>query len=212
MTDRFRRLPSLIPILVALWVLSIARLSYAHDIPVEGEEWSKIHLAAGFQMWRVEAATDDGGLQPFNLVGLVLKPHYAFGENMGAHLRAAYGFNSIDLPTADTSVNGWALAAGLDSFFHIGKQVLWYNTVGLGFQQVGASITPEGGTEADQPTTTSFGAYFITSLDVTMFGPVGMWMDWGCQVVGPTSAETEAGDVSAWEINPLGAGGFRLSI
>ena len=53
--------------------------------------------------------------------------------------------------------------------------------------------------------------YFITTFDVTVWGPMGIWMDWGCQVVGPSFGSSAAGDVNVWHINPLGAGGMRMS-
>ena len=40
-------------------------------------------------------------------------------------------------------------------------------------------------------------------------GAMGIWMDWGCQTVGPMWAEPQGTEVKTWQINPLGAGGMR---
>ncbi|MEK6607654.1 MAG: hypothetical protein AABZ30_08340 [Myxococcota bacterium] len=190
---------SLAAILVPLFA---APARAQESAPVVEEKWPKLTLSPGLQMWRAAAATKAGAISDQPLIGAVVKAHTTFTDDLGAHVRAAYGANSFDTPVATYDVKGWAGAAGLDFIFAIGRRVQWYNTMGLGFQRVTLEDTD----------TNSAGAYFVTSLDVAMTSWMGMWMDWGCQVVGRTWAETAAGDAKTWHINPLGAGGFRFSL
>ena len=85
--------------------------------------------------------------------------------------------------------------------------------MGLAYGQNTATVD-----ELEQPSVTTLGAYFVTGLDITVMGPMGVWMDWGCQVVGPSFATipeaaggTEEFEASSWHINALGAGGMRFA-
>lgn len=178
----------------------------ARACDVCSSKWASVSLSPGLQMWR-SVVTDDAGVidQP-NVIGLVLKAQLALTDMIAVHARGAYGWNSVASPTLDREVKVWMAGIGFDMYFALGKHVVWYNTMGLGFEQ--AMLHQMG---RDQPKMSNPGAYFVTTLDITMFGNVGMWMDWGCGVVGPAFATTPAGDVKTWHINPLGAGGFRFS-
>ena len=170
------------------------------------ETWPRFTLSPGLQMWRAVAVDDAGVIDNPNVIGLVMKAQRKLNDRMAVHFRGAYGMNSVSSPTIDKDVRVWMAGLGFDMYFAIGRRVLWYNTMGLGFEQ--AVIHQMG---KDQPTMHNPGAYFVTTLDITMFGGIGMWMDWGCGVVGPAFASTPGKDTKTWHINPLGAGGFRFS-
>ena len=100
----------------------------------------------------------------------------------------------------------------MDVFHAINRKVMWSNSMGLGYAQSQATFLDADTVDTEGPDATSIGAYFITTFDVTMFGDLGFWMDWGCQVVGPTTARDAANEKSTiWHMNPMGAGGFRYS-
>lgn len=175
-------------------------------------EWANLTTAVGLQMWQpiyVSETQDKSAADPAikPTVGGVLKLNYIFGDNMGLHFRGTYGVHSATVPNRDTEGQAWAVGLGMDVFHTLSDKVLLSNSMGLGYGQ--SSMEFEG---LKGPDTSSIGAYFITTIDITVFGPVGFWMDWGCQVVGPSSASPESGDISVWHINPLGAGGLRISL
>jgi len=175
------------------------------------DDWAPLTASVGLQMWQpvyvsetADRSSADPSIKP--TIGGVLKLNYLLTENIGAHLRGTYGVHSTTVPNRNASGQAWAVGLGLDVYHHLGQAVLWSNTMGLAAGQSKIAFEGVGG-----PDVTSIGAYFITTLDVTLFGPVGVWMDWGCQVVGPSMAKAAGSDISVWHINPLGAGGMRVS-
>ena len=172
--------------------------------------WSDYYVSAGLQMWRpMFAVGESKSLEAFDkaVIGGVLKVQTHINDVMGVHVRGTYGVHKHELP-GDRSTEGdaWSTGLGMDFYYAINDKVLWSNTFGLAYGQSKAEMNG-----IDGPTLKSFGAYFITTFDVTVAGPMGIWMDWGCQVVGPSFATSGGEDVSLWPINPLGAGGMRIS-
>ena len=177
--------------------------------------WPNFTVQPGLQMWTPLYAGNDGSLRPQSTIGGLIKVNYAFTDNLGAHVRGVYGGNKTTdhIPSVDRSFNAWAAGLGLDFHASIGDRVQWVNTMGLAYGQNTATVD-----ELEQPSVTTLGAYFVTGLDITVMGPMGVWMDWGCQVVGPsfatipeTAGGTEEFEASSWHINALGAGGMRFA-
>lgn len=173
-------------------------------------KWPSLTVTPGLQMWMTKTATAGGNFMMDSVVGGTLKAHMTFSDRLGAHVRAAYAFNSTETPQAGgdavtTDHKAMAVGAGIDFLHAIGADAVWYNTMGLGYTS--SQLDQEG---VDNPSTTAIGGYFVTGFDVTVMGSMGVWMDWGCQVVGPVSASTDAGDAKTWHIYPLGAGGMRF--
>ncbi len=175
-------------------------------LPEANEAWPRLTISPGFQMWRAVAATEGGDLLNPHLIGIVVKAQMTVSDMVALHIRGAYGLNSTKTPTLEQTAAAWMVGAGLDMYFALGKRVIWYNTMGLGFQQAWLDEDLR-----DHPKTHNPGAYFVTTLDITMGKGIGMWMDWGCGVVGPAFAKTAGQTSRTWHINPLGAGGFRFS-
>jgi len=193
----------------------LASTSFADNhetAPAESKEeakWSQLTVTFGPQMWQPLYATSDGVVAPKGTLGLVAKVHYGLTDMFGVHARGAYGFNKDEFPGRTADYNSWAAGIGADFFIALGDKAMWYNTMGLGYGQSSVTVT------SNTNTLTSLGAYFVTGFDVQLMGNMGVWMDWGCQIVGPTSGTvTIAGasqEVSTYHINPLGAGGMRIS-
>ena len=156
-------------------------------------------------MWQPLFVTPDGQVEQKAIIGAVAKVHYSLTDMFGVHVRGTYGLNDVDTPIQNQSYSAWAAGLGADFFISIGDKAMWYNTMGLGY---GNSTTELSSKSAKLD---MFGAYFVTGFDVKVFGNMGVWMDWGCQVVGPANGSIDAGDVKTFHINPLGAGGMRLS-
>ncbi len=205
--------------LTALVTLLCAPAAYAEEAAAASTEtWGSLNVTAGLQMWTPVLVAEPGTraspatiVKP-QLIGPVVKVHYAFSEMVGAHVRGTMGFNSIESPgpmdtTVEVKSSAWAGAIGLDVYKALGRSAMWYNTVGFGF---GGGKLEQDDLPNDHPDTTFLGPYFVTGFDVTLMGSMGVWMDWGCQAVGPVSGTVDAGDVKTWHINPLGAGGMRF--
>ncbi len=210
---------SLVILFLAMFLMPVA--ASAEETSTEAAaEWSNLTVSVGLQMWRPMYASigSRSGADPdaeettfvevreLPTIGGVLKVNYAFNDVVGMHVRGTYGVHSSTVP--DRNASGSAFAAGLGVDFHhtITDRVLWSNTMGLAYGQSKGTFKAD-----DEGELTSIGAYFITTFDVTVFGSMGVWMDWGCQVVGPSFGDTPAGDVTYYHINPLGAGGMRIS-
>jgi len=197
----------------ALYLVCLMTLGAGQAVAADDDgKWPALSTAVGLQMWQpiymggtADMSAVDPAVKP--TIGGVLKVNYLFGENMGAHFRGTYGVHSTTAPNRDAEGEAWAVGLGMDVFHAISDKVLLSNTMGFGYGQSSAKF--EG---AQGPDTTSLGAYFITTLDITVFGPVGFWMDWGCQVVGPSTAKYNDGEITTWHINPLGAGGLRIAL
>ena len=176
--------------------------------------WPTMTIQPGLQMWTPVYAGADGSLRPQSTVGGVLKVNYALNEPFGLHVRGAYGGNTTKdhTPAVTTNFAAWAVGLGVDFSATLGDRVSWTNTMGVGYGRNNSQID-----DGDQPEVTALGAYFVTGLDVTIMGSMGVWMDWGCQVVGPSTAMIPATageaafEASTWHINALGAGGMRLA-
>ncbi|MEE2788394.1 MAG: hypothetical protein VX589_13710 [Myxococcota bacterium] len=171
--------------------------------------WSDYYVSAGLQMWRPMFAVGDATAVEATdkaVIGGVIKVQTNLTEVMGLHLRGTYGMHKHDLGNRKSEGDAWATGLGMDFYYAINDKVMWSNTFGLAY---GQSKAEANGIEG--PTLKSLGAYFITTFDVTVAGPMGIWMDWGCQVVGPSFATYGGQDLSLWHINPLGAGGMRIS-
>ena len=140
------------------------------------------------------------------VIGGVLKLHTHFNDKIGMHVRGTYGVHQHDFGIKESKGDAYALGMGIDFYHALSNRILWSNTFGIAFGQSKGEINGVSG-----PTLNSVGAYFITTIDVTVMGPMGIWMDWGCQVVGPSFATYDGKDLSIWHINPLGAGGMRIS-
>lgn len=210
-----------IAVALALCLLAGGLSSPAHADSPSGEaasdaaQWPSLTVQPGLQMWTPIYSSTEGVLRPQSTIGGVLKVNYALNETYGVHLRGAYGGNSTTehSPPSTTSFAAWAVGLGVDFSAALGDRVNWTNTMGLGLGKNNSKLE-----DADQPEVTTMGAYFVTGLDVTIMGSMGVWMDWGCQVVGPSTATIpeQAGgggefEVSTWHINALGAGGMRLA-
>lgn len=173
----------------------------------QNEKWSKWTLTPGLQMWTPLVATDAGEANMQPMIGGVIKIHRKFTDVLGASVRVAYGFNDVEVASGNRTPTALGLGLGIDFYKSIGKQALWYNTYGVGY--VRTTNEQEG---KANPSMWGVGAYFVTGFDVTFWNSLGAWMDWGCQVVGPSKADSvPGGKVSVWHINPLGAGGLRVS-
>ncbi len=194
----------------ALSHLALSAALLAIATPAHAEEaadtWPSITVTPGLQMWMPKTATASGGFMMDSVVGATLKAHMTFNDRLGAHVRGAYAFNSTETPGADkVDHKAMAASAGIDFLHALGADAVWYNTMGLGFTS--SQLEQK---DVDHPSTSAIGGYFVTGFDVTVMGSMGVWMDWGCQVVGPVSATTDAGDSKTWHIYPMGAGGMRF--
>lgn len=190
-------------------LVALSLLAPLNAIAQEKEEaWSSLTVQAGLQMWRPMYAVGQDTVEVADkpTVGGVLKVNKAFNDTFGAHVRGTYGVHSADIPDRTSSGTAWAAGLGMDFHHTLSNKVLWSNTFGVAYGQTSAEFNDVSG-----PDLTSVGAYFITTFDVTIFGNMGIWMDWGCQVVGPSFGDADSGDISVWHINPLGAGGMRIS-
>ena len=170
--------------------------------------WSAWTASFGLQMWRPMYAVGEQSVEVADkpTIGGVVKVNHALNDTFGMHVRGTFGVHSAEVPDRESSGDAWAAGLGLDFHHALSNKVLWSNTFGLAYGKSSAEFNKVSG-----PELTSVGAYFITTFDVTVWGNMGIWMDWGCQVVGPSFADTDAGDVNVWHINPLGAGGMRIS-
>ena len=134
-------------------------------------------------------------------IGLVTKVHYALTDMFGIHVRGTYGLNQVEIEgVQNENYSAYAAGLGADFFIALGDKAMWYNTMGVGFGQSTASTETTGANPGKGPenTLTTVGAYFVTGFDVKVFGNMGVWMDWGCQVVGPTFGEVKmASDTAA---------------
>ena len=109
----------------------------------EEAKWGKINATAGLQMWTPVLVAEPGTIVKPQLIGPVVKVHYAFTEMLGAHVRGTMGFNSVETPgTEELKSSGWAAAAGLDVYAALGRKAMWYNTVG--FSLGGGKIEQKG--------------------------------------------------------------------
>ncbi len=176
----------------------------------DAEEWGKVNATVGLQMWTPILVTATGEISKPQLIGPVVKVHYAFTEMLGAHLRGTWGFNNIEVtPDAgdkmEITSSAFAASAGADFYIALGRKAMWYNTIGFAY---GSGALEQD--DVDHPDTSVFGPYFVTGFDVQLMGAMGVWMDWGCQAVGPVSASPKGAEVKTWHINPLGAGGMRF--
>jgi opacity protein-like surface antigen len=176
--------------------------------------WAKLTIQPGLQMWQPMYADSNGIVAMKPTIGLVTKVHYALTDMFGFHVRGTYGVNKMVDATGTSNYAAWAAGLGADFFFSIGDKAMWYNTMGLGYGSSTADINSKKSSLA------SVGAYFVTGFDVKVFANMGIWMDWGCQVVGPTTGSVTITDsmgnssskeVSTYHINPLGAGGMRIA-
>lgn len=192
--------------LAAVLSLFVAPAAHADEAAASVETWGDLNVTAGLQMWTPVLVAEPGAVEKHQVIGPVVKVHYAFSEMVGAHVRGTIGYNNLETPTVEIKTSAWAGAIGLDVYKALGRSAMWYNTVGFG---IGGGRIEQEDLRNDHPDTTFFGPYFVTGFDVTLMGSMGVWMDWGCQAVGPVSASVEAGDVKTWHINPLGAGGMR---
>tara|TARA_B100001093_G_scaffold196642_1_gene188956 strand:+ start:34 stop:495 length:462 start_codon:yes stop_codon:yes gene_type:complete len=138
-------------------------------------------------------------------IGGVLKLNKTLTDVLGMHLRGSYGVHKSETPNRDGDGQAWAVGAGMDFYVTLSKKAQWSNTFGIGYSQSSIEFGGVDGTDLK-----SIGGYFVTTFDVTVYGPIGIWMDWGCQIVGPSMGESDAGDISVWHINPMGAGGMRM--
>ena len=206
-------------IALCLALLALTSPAYATEAPQDtasdGASWPTLTVQPGLQMWTPVYSSAEGVLRPQSTIGGVLKVNYALNETYGVHLRGAYGANSTTehTPTTTTSFAAWAVGLGVDFSAALGDRVNWTNTMGLGLGKNNSKLE-----DVDLPEVTTMGAYFVTGLDVTIMGSMGVWMDWGCQVVGPSTATVPSqpggageAEVSTWHINALGAGGMRLA-
>jgi hypothetical protein len=198
--------------MAVLWVASPAiaeETETAGESPKIENSWAKLTITPGLQMWQPLYADSNGIVAPKGTLGLVTKVHYGLTDMFGVHVRGAYGFNKDEIPGRNADYKAWAAGIGADFFIAISDKAMWYNTMGLGYGQ--SSVTIADATN----TLTSLGAYFVTGFDVKVMGNMGVWMDWGCQVVGPTTGtvtiNSKEESISTYHINPLGAGGMRLS-
>ena len=208
--------------LATVFSFSLAAAAFAdhHEGSVEKEEkWAKLTIQPGLQMWQ-PLYYSNGNVAMKPTIGLVTKVHYALTDMFGVHIRGTYGLNQVEIEgTQNESYSAYAAGLGADFFIALGNKAMWYNTMGVGFGQSTASTESTGANPVENPenTLTTVGAYFVTGFDVKVFGNMGVWMDWGCQVVGPTFGEvkmtnnSEAIEVSTFHINPVGAGGMRIS-
>lgn len=192
----------------------------SHEGSVEKEEkWAKLTIQPGLQMWQ-PLYYSNGNIAMKPTIGLVTKVHYALTDMFGIHVRGTYGLNQVEIEgVQNENYSAYAAGLGADFFIALGDKAMWYNTMGVGFGQSTASTETTGANAVKGPenTLTTVGAYFVTGFDVKVFGNMGVWMDWGCQVVGPTfgevkmASDTAAIKVSTFHINPVGAGGMRIS-
>ena len=197
-----------------LLVSFIAGPALAEDKKKSEDVWSDWYVSAGLQMWRPVFVTDQGGDKGLAIdagdkavIGGVVKLHTHFNDKIGMHVRGNYGVHSHDYGKDKTSEgDAWTVGLGVDFYHALSTRILWSNTFGVAYGQTNGKIN-----DNDGPTLNTVGAYFITTLDVTLMGPMGIWMDWGCQVVGPSFATYKGEDLSIWHINPMGAGGMRIS-
>jgi len=196
-------------------VMAFIAVSFIGVTVANAEETSQLDDAwkntasVGLQMWRpVYASGDANSLEVADkpTIGAVIKVAHSLNETFAMHVRGAYGVHSQEVPNRESAGSAWALGLGMDFQHAISSKALWSNTFGLAYGKAKGEFN-----DVEGPELTSIGAYFITTFDVTIYGPMGIWMDWGCQVVGPSFASTDAGDVNIWHINPLGAGGMRIS-
>lgn len=191
---------------LAAALVAVATPAHAEE---EAEKWPSITVTPGLQMWMTKSGLQTGGFQMDSVVGGTLKAHMTFNERLGAHVRGAYALNSTEKPAGGQTITvdhkAMAFSAGIDFLHAIGADALWYNTMGLGYTS--SQLEQK---DADHPETTAFGGYFVTGFDVTVVGSMGVWMDWGCQVVGPVTAASDGGDSKTWHIYPMGAGGMRF--
>ena len=179
--------------------------AFADDKPAAQEDWSEWSASVGLQMWRPMYA-GDGEVIDKPTIGAVLKVNKMVNDVVGMHVRGTFGLHRAELPRRDSKGSAWAAGVGLDFHYTISNKAQWYNTFGLAYGQSSIEFAEVEGTDPK-----SLGAYFITTFDVTVWGNMGIWMDWGCQVVGPSFASSDDGDINVWHINPLGAGGVRIS-
>ena len=198
-----------------LFTTCFATTTLAEDAKTEeAKSWPKLTVQPGLQMWQPMYADSNGVVAMKPTIGLVTKVHYALTDMFGFHVRGTYGVNKMEDATGTSNYSAWAAGVGADFFIAISDKAMWYNTMGLGYGSSTADINDKKSSLA------TMGAYFVTGFDVKVFGNMGVWMDWGCQVVGPTSGtvtitdisgNSSNKDVSTYHINPLGAGGMRIS-
>jgi hypothetical protein len=190
------------------WAGLLVLLGHVTTVNAEetsGTTWSQWTASAGLQMWRpMYAVEGDAFTKP--TIGAVVKVNTLFNDVVGMHLRGAYGVHMAEVPRRKAEGRAFALGLGLDFHHSLGKKAQWSNTFGVGYGQSTIEFAGVKGVDL-----TSLGAYFVTTFDVTVWGPMGIWMDWGCQVVGPSFGSSQTGDISVWHINPLGAGGMRMN-
>jgi len=197
-----RRTGILLPALAVISVLHFS-LMQAHAESQE-EKWPKITVSAGMQMWSPLFADDKAVSKTIPTIGHVIKAHYGINDLVGFSLRATYGGNKITEGPKETRPEAVGLGLGVDFSKNIGKDVVWVNTAGIGYVRTRRL-------HSQNSAMTGIGAYFVTEFDITIAGRFGFWMDWGCQAVGPSSADTPLGKARRWHFNPLGAGGLRIS-